>query len=552
MSLTPWSDTLARMMFEQSPFSSVLYDPQGHVIAVNEAFIALWGVDATSAPPNYSVIDDPELARQGVLPIVRRAFGGEPVTVPAVRYDISKLSTTGTGAVRWVEGHFYPLLDEHGAVQVVMLTHVDLTDRMETELKLRYAVADLQTLQGLTAGLATAITTDEVAAIMLDRARPAFGAGGGFVTVIEDDDFVVVRVVGFKEKDFAEWRRFPVERPTASSEAVRTGEPIFVSTIEAVHERYPVLEDILRNNGYVSFASLPLHAHGKMIGTVVFHFNRPHPVNETQRDTLVAFAGQCALAMERAQLYESERAARAEAEEANRAKSRFLATMSHELRTPLNAIDGYAELLELGIRGALNPLQLKDLERIRRSQKHLLSLIDDLLSFARIESGSVALDVRAVKVSDAIHAAYDIMAPQVAGKGLHFQNEASGLELMVAADRAKLHQILLNLLANAVKFTTGGGITINASAANGDVAIQVRDTGCGIPPGRLEDIFQPFVQVDSSMTRTSSGTGLGLAIARDLARRMRGDITAQSVEGKGSTFIVTLPRAADPNDGRST
>src|SRR5688572_32246843 len=111
MSLSPWSEALARMMFEQSPFSSVLYDSQGHVIAVNEAFRAMWGVDASTAPPDYSVLDDPELAKQGVLGLIGRAFAGESVVTPAVRYDISKLSTSGTGFVHWTQGHFYPLLD---------------------------------------------------------------------------------------------------------------------------------------------------------------------------------------------------------------------------------------------------------------------------------------------------------------------------------------------------------------------------------------------------------------------------------------------------------
>jgi PAS domain S-box-containing protein len=540
------------MMFEQSPFSSVLYDSQGHVIAVNEAFRAMWGVDASTAPPNYSVLDDPELAKQGVLELIKRAFAGEPVVTPAIRYDISKLSTSGTGFVHWTQGHFYPLLDEDGKVQLVMLSHIDLTDRMEAEVMLRYAVADLQTLQGLTAGLATAITTDEVAAIMLDRARPAFGAGGGFVLVMDGEDFVMLRSEGFEKVEMTGWQRFPASRKTASSDAIRTGDPIFVNTFDEVKERYPLLAEILAKNGYRSFATLPLRAHGNMLGTVVFHFKRPHPVNETQRETLIAFAGQCALAMERAQLYESERAARAEAEAANRAKSQFLATMSHELRTPLNAIDGYAELLELGIRGKLNPEQARDVDRIRKSQKHLLSLIDDLLNFARIESGSVELNVHPISVADAVAAAHDILAPQVAGKGLHFHNHVAGLDLQVNADPAKLHQVLLNLLTNAVKFTDEGSITIKGAARGDDVAIEVTDTGRGIPEDRLEDIFEPFVQIDAGMTRTTSGTGLGLAIARDLARRMRGDVIAQSKDGEGATFVVTLPSVGAHLDGRSS
>lgn len=552
MSSPPWSDVLARMMFEQSPFSSVLYDSEGHIIAANAAFRELWGVDVSSAPPDYNVLTDPELERQGIAALVKRAFAGEPITTPTIRYDISKLSTSGSGAVKWVQGDFYPLLDDEGIVRLVMLTHIDLTERTEAEIKLRYAVADLQTLQSLTVGLATAMTSTEVAGIMLDRARPAFGAGGGFVTMIEGSEFVVMRYEGFNAEEFSGWRRFPIDGRTPSAGALRSGEPVFVDTIEEVHEEYPILEPILKSNGYASFATLPLRAHGKTLGTVAFHFNRPNPLNDIQRDTLVTFARQCALAMERAQLYESERSARAEAEAANRAKSSFLATMSHELRTPLNAIDGYAELLEMGIRGELNPAQLQDVDRIRRSQKHLLSLIDDLLSFARIESGSVHLKVDAVSVADAVHAAHESIAPQIASKGLHFDDQVAGLDLAVAADQAKLHQILLNLMSNAVKFTAAGGLTVSAARRGEDVVIEITDTGRGIPHNWLETIFQPFVQVDSGMTRTSTGTGLGLAIARDLARKMAGDIGVVSTEGEGSTFIVTLPHAGAITDRRST
>ncbi|HEY0672164.1 MAG TPA: ATP-binding protein [Longimicrobiales bacterium] len=549
MVFSKWSDDVARMLFEQSPFSSVLYDPQGHILAANAAFAKLWGVDVSTAPPDYCVLNDPELERQGALPLIRKAFAGQAVTTPALRYDISKLSTTGEGKVLWTQGHFYPLLDEHGAVRMVMLSHIDLTDHMEAEVKLRYAVADLQTLQSLTAGLATAITTDQVAGIMLDRARPAFGASGGFVTVLDDHEFTVLRYEGFRPDEFANWTRFPLAAATASGDAVRTGQPVFVMSPAEIHERYPIFEDILRRHGYKAFVSLPLHAHGKAIGTVVFHFNRAHPINETQEETLIAFARQCALAMERALLYDSERSARAEAEAANRAKSRFLANMSHELRTPLNAIDGYAELLEIGIRGELNPDQQLDIARIRRSQKHLLSLIDDLLNFARIESGSVEVNLHPVSVAEAVNAAQDVIAPQVSAKGLEFDNRAHALPWEVAADRAKLHQVLLNLLANAVKFTDRGKITVSATQQDGRVYINVTDTGRGIPHDRLEDIFQPFVQVESGPTRTASGTGLGLAIARDLARRMRGDISARSKAGAGSTFTITLPLAGSQPDG---
>src|SRR5687768_2694214 len=201
----PWSESLARMMFEQSPFSTVLYDREGRVIAANAAFTALWGVDAASAPPGYTVLDDKELDRLGVLPIVRRAFNGEVVTTPPVCYDISKLSQTGAGQKRWTQGHFHPLLDANGRVQVVVLTHIDLTDRFEAESRLRHTLVDLNSLQSLTESLATAITVDQVASVALERARPAFEAGGGFVALVDGDEFINVGYAGFTADRMQAW-----------------------------------------------------------------------------------------------------------------------------------------------------------------------------------------------------------------------------------------------------------------------------------------------------------------------------------------------------------
>lgn len=539
----PWSDTLARMMFEQSPFSTVLYDPQGHIIAANAAFEELWAVDIANAPADYCVLTDPELERQGATELIRRAFAGEAVTTPTIRYDIAKLSVGGAGRVRWTRGHFQPLLDEDGVVKMVVLTHIDLTDRVEAEVRLRYAVNDLETLQALTVALATAISVDEVAGVALELARPAFGAGGGFVTVVDGSELAVVRYEGLAGESFSKWTRFPLDSELPSAVAVRSREPVYSFGLDAARARYPAVVETLIASGYRSFVTLPLQAHGDPIGTIVYHFTVDNPLTPAQQQTLLTFAGQCALAMERAQLYESERRARSEAEAANRAKSDFLATMSHELRTPLNAIDGYAELLELGIRGQLNEAQLNDILRIRRSQKHLLSLIDDVLNFARIESGTIALNVHPVDLAVAVASASEVVTPQLQARRLLFSSDVVPDELYVAADADKLQQILVNLLANAVKFTEEGGITVEVRRDTPVVKVDITDTGRGIPAARLADIFDPFVQVESGTTRTTSGTGLGLAIARDFARRMGGDITARSVPGAGSTFTITLPLA---------
>lgn len=246
--------------------------------------------------------------------------------------------------------------------------------------------------------------------------------------------------------------------------------------------------------------------------------------------------------VERERLLESERAARADAEEANRAKSRFLTVMSHELRTPLNAIGGYAELIELEVHGAITPAQREALQRIQRSERHLLGLIESVLSFARIEAGTVRFDVRKVSTSELVSTAEALVEPQLRSRGLAIEMIDCTEPRWVAADPEKARQILLNLLSNAMKFTASGGKLTIACASRGDsVEISVADSGIGIPHDRLESIFEPFVQVDTRLTRTQEGMGLGLAISRDLARRMGGELSVVSTLGKGTCFTLRLP-----------
>jgi signal transduction histidine kinase len=238
--------------------------------------------------------------------------------------------------------------------------------------------------------------------------------------------------------------------------------------------------------------------------------------------------------------------ARRVADAANKAKSEFLATMSHELRTPLNAIGGHAQLIEMGLRGPVTQEQRDALERIDRSRRHLLSIINDILNLSRIEAGHVEYHLAVVSLRDAFDDIAPMIEPQLAARELAYEIRDAGSLPTVRADREKLQQILLNLLSNAVKFTEPGGrvwieAEWNLDHLRGMVGVHVADTGRGIPEDRLAFIFEPFTQVDASHSRVGQGTGLGLAISRDLARGMGGDLTVRSTLGIGSTFTLTLP-----------
>ncbi|HEU0076938.1 MAG TPA: ATP-binding protein, partial [Longimicrobiaceae bacterium] len=261
-------------------------------------------------------------------------------------------------------------------------------------------------------------------------------------------------------------------------------------------------------------------------------------------------ARRAVLAAENARLF---RAAQA----ASRAKSQFLATVSHEIRTPINAVIGYSELLELGIAGELTEKQHEYVGRVQGSSRHLLSLVNDVLDLSKIEAGEMSVRHEPLPLRATASRAMEQVEPQARAKAISLELAWNCPDDDVfVGDEDRVSQVLVNLLSNSVKFTEpGGSVTMTCSAGAavpptlpdaGEqpwVAVEVGDTGIGIPPDKLETVFEPFMQVDGSHTRREGGTGLGLAISRRLARLMGGDLTVESTPGQGSRFTLWFPAA---------
>ena len=309
-----------------------------------------------------------------------------------------------------------------------------------------------------------------------------------------------------------------------------------------------------------AYAGVPLLISGQAVGTLCVMDLRPRSWTDIEVDTLIDLAAtvmtEIKLRMSVGELEvmsEVAGVARAEAEQANRAKGEFLAMISHDLRTPLNAIGGYCDLLELGIPGPVTDAQQDMLVRIKAAQKHLDGLITEVLTFSKLEAGTETLTLADVSLESVLREVQSLVRPQLDAKELEFIYRGIDADELVTADEGKLKRIMVNLLTNAIKFTPRNGHVTLASRADGArIVITVQDTGVGIAADRIDTIFEPFVQIPGQKVMNPDGVGLGLAIGRRLARAMSGSLTATSARGEGTSFDLVLPRSATRQTGGAT
>jgi signal transduction histidine kinase len=302
-------------------------------------------------------------------------------------------------------------------------------------------------------------------------------------------------------------------------------------------------------------AHIPLSARGRAAGLLSAYFKAPREITDTEARALRTIARLVSVAKENADLVNELKDNNLQLERANRLKSEFLASVSHELRTPMNAIIGYTKLMLDGLDGDLTEQQTADLERVVQAADNLLGLINGLLDLAKIEAGKMELNIEEVDIPLVIDDVIELIRASADAKSLSLRADVASTLPTAWADRARIRQVLVNLMANAVKFTEHGGVTIRATIVDGWITVAVVDTGVGIPPEAQTYIFDEFRQVDASTTRRYGGTGLGLAISKRLIALHGGRIWVESTVGAGSTFLFTLPvrvRAAALTEGPLT
>lgn len=420
--------------------------------------------------------------------------------------------------------------------------------------------AKIQDPARLTALHATGLLDSEVEEVFDRLTRIAvrlLGVPAAFISLVDADRDFYKSACGFGEPLAGERQ---IAGPTFCHYTVQRTTPLVIPDTagDPEYRNVPTVKTL----GVAAYVGVPLTVDGQTIGAFCAIDTHPRKWTGDEVDTLVELAAsaqrevELRAAVSRAQTALSElESSRRELEErteqaetANKAKSGFLSMMSHELRTPLNAITGYADILTMGVKGPVNEGQLDYLERILKASRHLQGLIGDVLEFARIDARSVNYSVDTVIIDDVIHDAVELVSPLMAEREITFTRENGesperDVGYRACADADRVRQILINLLANAIKFSPKGGRVWATRHLRKDfVGIGIGDRGRGIPPDRLHSVFEPFVQIDRESTAAKfQGVGLGLAICRELALGMRGDLVVESTEGVGSTFTLWLP-----------
>jgi signal transduction histidine kinase len=509
--------------------------------------LAAWKSEYAHLPrgPFEALAAVPLLIGSRVFAVVQLEFRGARRFTRADREYLDALGRTAAQALDRTWEYEGALSARAEADELRIRAEKELVERLSVERALRASEARYRTLvarttrlHGLAAALSEAASLHAVARAVVQHGKNVLGAASGEVEMLVDDGAAFETV--FSDARGLSSEREPVAPGLCATEAVRTRQPVFVTSFDQWQESYARSAALAADGGYVSSASLPIVVEGNVVGVLAFHFTAPVNFDDDYRGLLESVARHCGQAMERARLYEAADVARAAAELANPQKDEFVSIVSHELRTPINAILGWTSMLQEHLLDADGTQRA--LQSITDNAHRQVRLVEDLLDFSRLQSGRMTLELEDVNLRDVMSRVGESMFPVAAAAGL--QLEMSALpSAIVRGDARRLEQVFLNLIGNAVKFTPEKGSVGVAVTTDGDtVEIRVSDTGPGIDPEFVPHMFEAFRQGDETSGRRYGGVGLGLSIAKELVEAHNGRIEAESAGvGRGATFIVTLP-----------
>jgi PAS domain S-box-containing protein len=520
----------------------VITNAHGYIEWTNEGFTRITGYtfqEVVGRKPG-TFLQGPETDPDTILFMRDHLSRGESFRTEIFNY--------GKGNRRyWLALEVQPIRDEAGVLTHFMAVESDITQRRQNDESLRVQFALAQALAG-SASLADARHA------LLRSIGAAMGWRIGLIWMVDTiSDTLFCADHWIRDSlDCAEFIEASCQLALARNEAL-PGRVWASATTEwhpdlAGDPNCPRSALALRHSLHCAVA-LPIHIGGKVLGVVEFLSEKYERADEARLRTFAALGTHIGQFFERVQAEDTLRRRSEELVEANtelarasRLKDAFLASMSHELRTPLNSILGLSESLVTGLHGPLNDKQTRYLELVGTSGRHLLSLINDILDLAKIESGQQELECEPCRLSDLCNGSIQLVAPMAAKRRQELSCEVTAPDLRLHADARRLKQVLVNLLGNAVKFTPEGGrLGLRVHATRDDVRFEIWDRGIGISATDLPRLFTPFQQLDSRLSRQYEGTGLGLSLVKQLTALHGGRVEVASRSGEGSTFTVILP-----------
>lgn len=517
-----------------------LTDATGAIQYINQGFKKIYGYTLDEV-----IGQTPRVLKSGLYPQEKYTELWEALLAKKT-YSVEITNRAKDGRLVPVTGTYSPIIGSNDTILGFLAVQADITERKQNEEALRrqneYLAASAEIGRLVTSSLDLKAIFSRAVNLVKER----FGYYHAAIFIVEETGFnaVLQEATGEAGEQMKQQKHsLAVGSKSTVGQATETGNAIVINNtaLDPIHKPNPLLPDTR------SEAAIPLHIGNRIIGALDIQSTEVNAFSQDDVAILQLLADQIAIGIDNARSYNIAQQAVQEMREVDRLKSQFLANMSHELRTPLNSIIGFARVILKGIDGPVTELQQQDLTAIFNAGQHLLGLINDILDLSRIEAGKMELSFGEVNINDLITSVMSTAAGLIKDKPITLRHEVAADLPTVRADPMRIRQVLINLLSNAAKFTEKGEITVRAevddpaTTGQSSVIVTVTDTGPGISPEDQDKLFQPFSQVDASLTRKAGGSGLGLSICHHLIQMHHGRIGVHSEPGRGSSFYFTIP-----------